>query len=46
MRYLRLILRVVVCVNIESALSAVPFEKVIKVEDCVSIESALSAFDF
>ena len=45
LRYLRLILRVVVCVNIESALSAVPFERVIEVEGCLSIESALSAFD-
>ena len=29
-----------------SALSAVPFERVIEVQVCLSIESVLSAFDF
>ena len=32
--------------NIESALSTVPFERVIKVEESLSIESALSAVPF
>ena len=35
-----------VCVIIESALSAVPFERVIEVEDLLSTESALSAVPF
>ena len=34
------------CVIIESALSAVPFERVIEVEDLLSTESALSAVPF
>ena len=33
-------------VNIESALSAVQFERVIQVQVCPSIDSALFAFDF
>ena len=32
--------------KVGSALSVVPFQRVIKVEDCLNIESALSAFDF
>ena len=49
LRYLRLIFKS--CNEIEgkivsSALSAVPFERVIEVEEWLSIESALSAFDF
>ena len=49
LRYLRLICKARIEIEgkiVSSALSAVPFERVIKVEDWLSVESALSAVPF